>query len=333
MVDDTTRVIPLPENTPVTFLMGATACGKTALSLTLADTLNAEIISVDSALVYRGMNVGTAKPTVAEQAGIPHHLIDIRDPWESYSAAEFCNDANMLIAQIHARGKRVLLVGGTMLYFKALEEGLAELPEADPIVRAQLVQEAAEKGWASMHEQLRGIDPAAAQRIHPNDPQRLQRALEVYRLTGVALSELQRRTKSQLMAAPEKYALIPGDRAWLHQRIEQRFAAMVDAGLLSEVLGLRADDRLHAALPSMRSVGYRQVWEYLDTQDEPLPDSMPNDAGAQEWTPLAVAATRQLAKRQLTWLRSMANVTTIECNTVCVEDQVALVTTQSLIST
>ncbi len=314
---------------PVIFLMGATACGKTALSIALARRLNAEIISVDSALVYRGMDIGTAKPTAEEQAGIPHHLIDIRMPWESYSAAEFCTDTHELIRKIHARGKRVLLVGGTMLYFKALEEGLAELPEADLTIRADLLQQAQDKGWHYLHEHLRSIDPNAAARIHPNDPQRLQRALEVYRLTGVPLSELQRRTRSELNAAPIKFALIPQNRSWLHQRIEQRFGAMVDAGFITEMLSLYTNNKLHAKLPSMRSVGYRQVWEYLDTLEQPASNSLPTMSGADVWMPKAVAATRQLAKRQLTWLRSMSNVTAIECDTLAVEQQLDLVISQS----
>jgi len=296
--------------------MGATACGKTALSLSLAQTLNAEIISVDSALVYRGMDIGTAKPSFAERAGIAHHLIDVIDPWHNYSAAHFCDDANALINDIHSRGKRALLVGGTMMYFKALEQGLAELPEANAGVRQELANEAAEHGWPAMHEQLTAIDPLAALRIHPNDPQRLQRALEVYRLTGVAMSDLQLQTRSKLTARPAKFALVPGSRAWLHQRIEQRFSHMLENRFMDEMHTLYNDKRLSADTPSMRSVGYRQAWEHLD-----------GACHDQDWATKAVAATRQLAKRQLTWLRSMSNVTDIECDTLSLDQQLARITT------
>ncbi|MFK8082303.1 MAG: tRNA (adenosine(37)-N6)-dimethylallyltransferase MiaA [Granulosicoccus sp.] len=304
--------------------MGATACGKTALSLSLAQSLDAEIISVDSALVYRGMDVGTAKPSCSERAGIAHHLIDITDPWQSYSAARFCNDANELIAQIHARGKRALLVGGTMLYFKALEEGLAELPKANAEVRMELSQQASLYGWQALHEQLAAVDPLAASRIHPNDPQRLQRALEVYRLTGVALSELQARTQSRLTAKPLKVALIPHDRHWLHQRIEQRFLMMLENNFMDEMLRLYRDERLNAELPAMRSVGYRQAWDHLDRVNQQSGDACASDD--KEWINRAVIATRQLAKRQLTWLRSMSDVTRIECDTLSLEQQLACVT-------
>ena len=300
------------------FLMGATACGKTALSVRLANALDAEIISVDSALVYRGMDIGTAKPTVREREGITHHLIDVCEPWHSYSAAEFCNDASALVDDIHQRGKRSLLVGGTMLYFKALEEGLAELPEADAKVRKKIEQEAALQGWQALHDQLRSVDPEAAARIHPNDPQRLQRALEVYRVTGMALSELQKRTQSYLTVPPVKFALIPKERAWLHQRIEQRFRQMVASGFLREMQSLREQTLLHAQLPAMRSVGYRQAWEYLESleESEPLVEAI-----EVEWVDKAVAATRQLAKRQLTWLRSMSSVQIIECDTQSTDEQ------------
>lgn len=312
----------LPRDTPAIFLMGATACGKTALSLLLAKHLGAEIISVDSALVYRGMDIGTAKPSLTEQAGITHHLIDVCDPWESYSAARFCHDANSLIDDIHARGKRVILVGGTMLYFKALENGLAELPEADPTVRQALVREAGARGWQAMHEQLAKVDPIAAARIHPNDPQRLQRALEVYRITGIALSELQLRTSSQLAVSPLKFALAPGDRVWLHKRIEQRFQAMLCDGFIDEVKILRQDKRIEATMPAIRSVGYRQAWDYLDMQQG---TSVLKDALDTQWVQKAVAATRQLAKRQLTWLRSMTNVERIECDTLSLQEQAELI--------
>ncbi len=304
------------------FLMGATACGKTALSVQLARALDAEIISVDSALVYRGMDIGTAKPTLEERSGIPHHLIDVCEPWHSYSAAEFCNDASALIDAVHLRGKRALLVGGTMLYFKALEEGLAELPEADPQVRKVIEEEAQAFGWQALHDQLRGVDPEAAARIHPNDPQRLQRALEVYRVTGVALSELQKRTQSYLKVPPVKFALVPHDRRWLHQRIEQRFQLMIASGFLDEVRVLRKLPHLHAQLPAMRSVGYRQAWDYLESTEG---SEHAVETTEREWVDKAVAATRQLAKRQLTWLRSMANVQSIECDTQSVDQQLTSV--------
>lgn len=305
------------ESAPV-FLMGATACGKTALSVQLARALDAEIISVDSALVYRGMDIGTAKPTLEERSGIAHHLIDVCEPWHSYSAAEFCNDANALIDAVHLRGKRALLVGGTMLYFKALEEGLAELPEADPQVRKVIAEQAHAFGWQALHDQLRDVDPAAAERIHPNDPQRLQRALEVYRVTGVALSELQKRTQSYLKVPPVKFALVPHDRTWLHQRIEQRFQLMIASGFLDEVRLLRKLPLLHAQLPAIRSVGYRQAWDYLESTEG---SEHAVETAEGEWVDKAVAATRQLAKRQLTWLRSMTNVQSIECDTQPVDQQ------------
>ena len=304
------------QDNTVVFLMGATACGKTDLSFTLAEALNAEIVSVDSALVYRGMDIGTAKPTPIERANFVHHLIDICDPWDSYSAARFCHDALEAIRDIRARGKRALLVGGTMLYFKALEHGLADLPDADENVREELTTLAREKGWRFLHQELTRVDPIAASRIHPNDPQRLQRALEVYRLTGVALSELQSSTRSQLPQMPIKFALLPEDRGWLHARIAQRFDDMIEKGFMQEMLTLRKDPRIHAQLPAMRSVGYRQAWEHLELQagDEP------------QWKEKAIAATRQLAKRQMTWLRGMDNVTMVSCDTLSLNEQMHLIT-------
>lgn len=301
--------------------MGATACGKTDLSLSLATLLDAEIINVDSALVYRGMDIGTAKPSADERAQVVHHLIDICDPWQTYSAAQFCKDANDLINEIHTRGKRALLTGGTMLYFKALEEGLAELPEASPAVRAELAREAADSGWPALHEKLASVDPRAAQRIHPNDPQRLQRALEVHQLTGKPLSDLQDSTRSLLEIAPVKFALIPSQRAWLHQRIEQRFQLMLEEGFIDEVIKLRKDCRINAALPAMRSVGYRQAWEYLENQNRPLHASEDDTV----WVQKALAATRQLAKRQLTWMRSMNNIVPIECDELSPQQQIDIV--------
>lgn len=299
------------------FLMGATACGKTDFSLSIARPLNAEIISVDSALVYRGLDIGTAKPTISERASVAHHLIDVCDPWETYSAARFVKDACRLIAEIQARGRRPLLVGGTMLYFKALADGLAVLPEADAAMRQSMLKEASSRGWQALHEELARVDPTAAQRIHPNDPQRIQRALEVYRLTGSPMSVLQQQTHSPLKQAPIKLALVPTDRSWLHERIERRFSIMVETGFLDEVRALRRDKRIHADLPAMRSVGYRQALEYLLTTETT------NNLQANEldWVGKAIAATRQLAKRQLTWIRSMHDVHVIACDSPFVNEQ------------
>ncbi|WP_236994773.1 tRNA (adenosine(37)-N6)-dimethylallyltransferase MiaA [Granulosicoccus antarcticus] len=301
-------------NPPVIFLMGATACGKTALSLSLAQALNAEIISVDSALVYRGLDVGTAKPSRQELATVPHHLIDICDPWEVYSAARFCHDALQIIEAIQRRGKRVLMVGGTMLYFKALEEGLAKLPDADNAVRGKLLQEAERLGWDGMHAQLQLVDPEAAARIHPNDPQRIQRALEVYRISGQPMSQLQADTRSLLEVPPIKFALVPGDRQWLHERIKTRFDMMITSGFIDEMHALRENALIHAELPAMRSVGYRQAWEHLELLAVNGASVENVDAGL--WIDKAVAATRQLAKRQLTWIRGMKEVNTIACDTM-----------------
>jgi len=274
-------------------LAGPTASGKTAAALALAEVLPLEIISVDSALVYRGMDIGTAKPTPDERARVPHHLIDILDPREAYSAAQFVADARRLIGEISARGRLPLLVGGTMLYFKALYEGLDAMPAADPTVRAALDAEAAERGWPALHAELAQVDPATAARLAPNDAQRIQRALEVWRSTGRPLSNFHRSDKTPPAPQP-LIALEPTDRAWLHARIAQRFDAMLDAGFIDEVCALRARGDLHLHLPSMRCVGYRQAWEVLDAG---LPQAALRERG--------IAATRQLAKRQLTWLRSM----------------------------
>ncbi|MGB9669823.1 MAG: tRNA (adenosine(37)-N6)-dimethylallyltransferase MiaA [Halothiobacillaceae bacterium] len=281
------------------WLMGPTASGKTGLALELARRLPIELISVDSALVYRGMDIGTAKPDAETLRAFPHRLIDILDPSEAYSAARFRQDALAAMREIHARGRIPLLVGGTMLYYRALEHGLAELPAADPALREAIQAEATVRGWAALHEELARVDPQAAARIHPNDPQRLGRALEVWRLTGVPLSEWQARGREQ--AAPEvgrvlKLALIP-PRELLRQRIAERFTQMLKAGFIQEVEVLRARGDLHLGLPSMRSVGYRQVWEYLE--------------GAHTYermVELGVTATRGLAKRQMTWLRSEQNL-------------------------
>jgi tRNA dimethylallyltransferase len=276
-------------------LAGPTASGKSAAALVLAQELHAEIISVDSALVYRGMDIGTAKPTPAERAAVPHHLVDIRDPAQSYSAAEFAADAQRLAGEIRARGRRVVLAGGTMLYFKALFEGLAALPPADPALRAEIEAEAAAAGWPALHAQLARVDAPMAARLAPNDAQRIQRALEVFRATGTPLSAFHREELRAPGLRPDVFlSLEPLDRAWLHERIARRFDAMLEAGFLDEVRRLRARGDLRPELPAMRSVGYRQAWEALDANE---PVATLRERG--------IAATRQLAKRQLTWLRSM----------------------------
>lgn len=295
----------------VLFLLGPTACGKTSCSIRLADSLDAEIISVDSALVYHDMNIGTAKPDMHERAGVKHHLIDICSPETAYSAARFCDDALQAISDVHKRGKRALLTGGTMLYFNALENGIAPLPDANADVRATLSNDAQKLGWPAMHQKLALVDKVAAQRIHPNDPQRIQRALEVYELTGTALSELQKQTSSKLAVPPVKFALVPDDRAWLHKRIARRFSGMLFQGFLDEVKQLKETYSLHAELPSMRSVGYRQAWEHLA-----------GDITHDTMIERAEAATRQLAKRQITWIRSMDALNKISCDTLNTEQQV-----------
>jgi len=285
-------------------LAGPTACGKSAAALRIALALDADIVSVDSALVYRGMDIGTAKPTPEERAQVPHHLIDIRDPAEAYSAAEFAADARRLVDEIRARGRRVLLVGGTMLYFKALFEGLAAMPPADPELRAEIDAEARAAGWPALHAQLSEIDPATAGRLAPNDAQRIQRALEVFRLTGQPLSLFHQDAERADGLRPDVFlSLEPADRAWLHERIARRFDAMLEAGFLDEVRQLRARGDLHPQLPSMRAVGYRQAWEVLAGE---APLATLRERG--------VAATRQLAKRQLTWLRSMPERQVIACD-------------------
>ena len=293
-------------------LAGPTASGKTAAALAIAQRHDVEIVSVDSALVYRGMDIGTAKPSAAERARAPHHLIDIRDPLQAYSAAEFVADARRLIGEIRARGRLPLLVGGTMLYFKALMHGLDDMPPADPAVRATLEAEATEKGWPAMHAELARVDPVTATRLAPNDSQRIQRALEVHRLTGRPLAEFHT-SKSiahdgHSMLGLPLISLEPADRAWLHARIAQRFDAMLADGFLDEVRQLRARGDLHADLPSMRCVGYRQAWELLDapSTDTPFPLARLRELG--------IAATRQLAKRQITWLRSMPERLIVPCD-------------------
>jgi tRNA dimethylallyltransferase len=288
-------------------IMGPTASGKTAAALALAHAMPVEIISVDSALVYREMDIGTAKPSADELAAVPHHLIDIIDPLDAYSVMQFREDAIRLVGEIAARGKVPLLVGGTMMYFKGLNDGLDDLPTADAAVRAEIEIEAARIGWPGMHEQLRLIDPATAARLAPNDAQRINRALEIYRLSGKPMSELiARREKPVLPFELVPFALEPSSRAVLHARIAQRFDQMLgkhdDTGIVAEVARLRARGDLHPNLPSMRCVGYRQAWDYLDgTIDR---------AGLRE---TGIAATRQLAKRQLTWLRAMPERIVIDC--------------------
>lgn len=279
-------------------LMGPTASGKTALAMEWAQRLGGEIMSVDSALVYRGLDIGAAKPDAGMLASVPHHLIDVREPWQPYSAAEFAHDATAALNDIVARGKLPILAGGTGLYFRALLEGLAPMPEADPDVRAAIAAEAAHKGWPAMHAELAGIDAAAAAKIKPTDPQRIQRALEVFRLSGRPISEWQRApARARLPFRVLKLVLAPRDRAVLHARIEQRFDLMLAAGFLEEVQRLRALPALKAVekpldLPAIRAVGYRQAWEYLD-----------GVVSADVFREQAIFATRQLAKRQLTWLR------------------------------
>jgi tRNA dimethylallyltransferase len=275
-------------------LMGPTASGKTALALEICKQYSCEIISVDSALVYRGMDIGTAKPSLAERAQVPHHLIDIRDPAEPYSAADFRRDALQLIREITARGRLPLLVGGTMLYFRVLREGIAELPAADSELRSALNAEAERCGWPALHAELTRVDPIAAAKIHPNHSQRIQRALEVYRSAGVPLSQLQREAEYQ--QEPLRWvqlAVAPHERRILHERIAARFDMMLAQGFIDEVATLRRRSDLHAELPSIRAVGYRQAWEYLAQQ-----------TSYAEMVQKGIAATRQLAKRQLTWLRA-----------------------------
>lgn len=293
---------------PAIFLMGPTAAGKTDLALELARVLPCDLISVDSALIYRGMDIGTAKPDKTVLAEFPHKLVDIRDPAESYSAAEFRSDALAAMAESTARGRIPLLVGGTMLYYKALLEGLAAMPSADAQVRAELEARARVEGWQALHDELRRVDPESAARIHPNDPQRLVRALEVYRVSGLSMS-----AHRQLQAAENtaggaskagqfpytvaQLAIAPAQRQLLHERIAQRFHLMLEQGLVDEVEGLRQRSDLHPGLPSIRAVGYRQVWDYLE-----------GNLSLAQMEERGIIATRQLAKRQFTWLRGWNDV-------------------------
>lgn len=308
-------------------LAGPTAAGKTAAALAIARAHPVEIISVDSALVYRGMDIGTAKPSAAELAAVPHHLINIRDPLKAYSAAEFVADAQALIQAITTRGKLPLLVGGTMLYFKALQGGLDDMPKADPAIRQAIEQEAAQKGWPALHAELAQVDPVTAQRLAPADSQRISRALEVYRISGLPMASFH--TSKTIADCADKsratgqnssktahdnsllISLEPQDRIWLHQRIAQRFDAMLADGFIDEVKALRARGDLHPDLPAMRCVGYRQAWDYLDVLEA---------AGSSRSLPLTelrdkgIFATRQLAKRQITWLRSMPERRVVACD-------------------
>lgn len=285
-------------------LLGPTASGKSALALQWAQQLPLEIVSIDSAQVYRGMDIGTAKPTAQERAQVPHHLLDLRDAHEPYSVAEFVRDATQVIAEIRARGKLPLLVGGTMLYAKALREGLSDLPSADAELRAQIAAQAAQLGWPALHERLAQIDPTTAARLPATDRQRIARALEVFELTGTPLSQLQQLHATR--STPQRFpvlALMPTDRSVLHQRIGARFQHMLDEGLVEELRQLRARLPLQRDLPSMRCVGYRQAWAYLE-----------GECSHEAFVTDALTATRGLAKRQMTWLRSMPHVNVVAAN-------------------
>ncbi len=302
-------------NTSAIALVGPTASGKTAAALAIAQHWPVEIISVDSALVYRGMDIGTAKPTAEELAQVPHHLIDIRDPLHAYSAAEFARDATRLMAEIRARGKLPLLVGGTMLYLKALRDGIDDLPTAQPELRAEIEQQALAHGWPALHAELAKVDAVTAARLAPNDAQRISRALEVWRVSGKALSQWFAEAEATRAAQPALnmplLSLEPLDRAWLHARIALRFELMLQGGFLTEMQTLRARGDLHIDLPSIRCVGYRQAWELLDLAQRTgaAPESI-----LPQLHELGVAATRQLAKRQLTWLRGMDERIVIACD-------------------
>jgi len=282
---------------PLICIVGPTAAGKSDIALELAAQHNAEIVSVDSALIYRGMDIGSAKPSLVDRAKVRHWLIDLREPTQSWSAADFVTDAEAAIADIEARGKVPLLVGGTMLYLRALLQGLSQLPSADPAIRAQLAGELTARGAAALHAELARVDPSAAARIHQNDPQRLLRALEVYRHTGTPISTLQQAWRQAPRRAGLLIALAPADRQLLHQRIEARFDQMLEAGFLDEVRALMLGPGMHADLPAMRAVGYRQAWGHLRGEYDVL-----------RCRELTIYATRQLAKRQLTWLRGMQGV-------------------------
>ncbi|MCH4575525.1 tRNA (adenosine(37)-N6)-dimethylallyltransferase MiaA [Achromobacter xylosoxidans] len=297
----------MPVSTPplVICLAGPTAAGKSASTLALAERWPLEIVNVDSATIYRGMDIGTAKPSPAEQAQVPQHLLDIRDPAQSYSAAEFRADALRLIDEIRARGRIPLLAGGTMMYYKALRDGLDDLPQADPALRAELEARAARDGWPALHAELARLDPVTAARLAPNDSQRIQRALEICQLSGQPMSALLGRQRAAAGDDDNRYLTIslePSERAALHARIEQRFDAMLANGLLEEVRGLHARADLHPGLPSVRCVGYRQMWAHLD-----------GEISLEEAREQGIAATRQLAKRQITWLRAQPERVIVDC--------------------
>ena len=299
----------------VVCLMGPTAAGKSAIALGLAQRFDLELVSVDSGQIYRGMDIGTAKPTADERARVPHHLIDLIDPTQAWSAAQFRARALALIDEITARGRHPLLVGGTMLYFKALREGLDELPAADPGVRDQLEQDARRIGWPAMHARLREFDPETAARLDPSDSQRIQRALEIHLLTGSPMSSLlARAARNDVAHRFVNIALEPSDRARLHARIQDRFDAMLSAGLVDEVRALRGRGDLHAELPAMRCVGYRQAWAHLDGRID-----------AAQLREQGIAATRQLAKRQLTWLRALPQRIVVDCLAYNAQEQVAAI--------
>lgn len=293
--------------------MGPTASGKTDLAIWLVERFPLEIVSVDSALVYRDMDIGTAKPDAAALARAPHHLIDLVSPTESYSAGQFKRDATIVMADIAARGKHPLMVGGTMLYFRALRGGLDELPQADPALRAELEARGASLGWPALHAELARMDPETAVRLKPNDSQRIQRALELCLSTGRPMSELLKRSTPDQAPPPWlEFALFPSDRTWLHQRINVRFSQMLEMGLVDELAALRVRYDLDPGLPSMRCVGYRQAWRHLDGE---IDAATLYEQGA--------AATRQLAKRQLTWLRSWGNAIRLECANPGLRDEMA----------
>lgn len=314
MTDKVLNIEKLVESKTVLAIMGPTASGKTALALKLAIQWPIEIISVDSALIYKGMDIGTAKPSQAEREQVPHHLIDLIDPAQSYSAADFVADAKRLVEEVLQRGRLPVLVGGTMMYFHALQQGMADLPSADPVIRAQLQQEY-EQDPQALHQRLKACDPQAAQRIHYNDPQRLIRALEVYQLTGEALTDLQKRQSSESWDVNLlKIGLIPQSRERLHQQIQRRLQAMYAQGFLDEVRGLFSRPDLHAELPSIRSVGYRQAWCYLNGEYDQT-----------TFEEKALIATRQLAKRQLTWLRKEQDMLMLDPFELSSEQQCELV--------
>jgi len=289
------------ETGTVVSIMGPTASGKTGLALALAKQVPAEIISVDSALVYRQMDIGTAKPTAQEMALAPHWLVDILDPAEVYSVADFVTDATRLIGEIHERGRLPILVGGTIMYFNALINGISSLPKTDPLVREAIQAEAEEKGWDVLHTALQKVDPVSAARIHPNDPQRITRGLEVFRSSGKSLTHWQKQTSFKCPYKIDQFAIAPTERAVLHNRIEQRFDLMLEQGLISEVEALFKRGDLNEDMPAIRAVGYRQVWQYLKGE---LSYAQMRDKG--------IIATRQLAKRQMTWLRGWSDLTWLD---------------------